>query len=182
MAHAEQVDFCARVRAMFPRYFKPGQLVLDVGSLDINGSNRTLFEHPVNYVGLDVGRGPNVDMVCPVHEYESPAGAFDVIVSTECFEHDQYYEKSLQRIVRLLKYQGLFFFSCATTGRAEHGTRRSNPGDSPLTTAIQGWSDYYKNLTEDDVRRAISVENCFSAFAFEVNAAHADLYFWGIRR
>jgi SAM-dependent methyltransferase len=178
MSHAEQQDFCARVRALLPRYFGPGQRVLDVGSLDINGSNRYLFDSP-DYVGLDVGPGRNVDVVCPVHEYD---GAFDVVVSTECFEHDRHYEKSLQRIVMLLKPGGLFFFSCATTGRAEHGTRASNPGDSPLTASIDGWSDYYKNLTEDDVRRAISVESFFSAFAFEVNAAHADLYFWGIRR
>ena len=46
----------------FKRYgnlFK-NKKVLDIGSLDINGSNRFLFED-CNYLGIDVGEGKNVD-------------------------------------------------------------------------------------------------------------------------
>ena len=30
----------------------------------------------------------------------------------------------------MLKKDGLFFFTCASTGRPEHGTRRTSPQDS----------------------------------------------------
>ena len=100
MAHEEQQLFCMSVRQQFPQYFS-NRKVLDCGSLDINGNNRILFDHCL-YTGIDVGLGRNVNIVCPTHEFMDKDG-FDVIISTECFEHDMYYEQSLQRIVYLLR-------------------------------------------------------------------------------
>jgi SAM-dependent methyltransferase len=179
MAHFEQQDFCARVRAMWPAYFV-NKRVLDCGSLDINGSNRPFFSGG-EYIGIDLGPGRGVDVVCPIHLYDAPKESFDVVISTECLEHDRHWKESLLHMVWLLKPGGLMVVSCATTGRAEHGTRRTSPLDSPLTSALDGWADYYKNLTEEDVMHAITVQNLFDCYAFEVNQAHADLYFWGIR-
>ena len=42
--------------------------------------------------------------------------------------------------------------------------------------------DYYKNITEDDVREAIDVDDIFSSYEFEVEENHCDLYFWGIKK
>jgi hypothetical protein len=53
---------------MFLQYFID-KCVLDVGSLDINGNNRYLFDN-CEYTGLDIGEGPNVDIVMPIHEYK----------------------------------------------------------------------------------------------------------------
>ena len=55
MAHIEQIIFCIKVKNMFPSYFKNID-VLDVGSLDLNGSNRYLFEN-CRYTGIDIGPG-----------------------------------------------------------------------------------------------------------------------------
>lgn len=180
MAHPAQQAFCQRVKALFPPKRFTKKRVLDCGSLDINGSNRTLFTNCA-YVGVDIGPGKNVDIVCPVHELDLPDESFDVIVSTECFEHDRHYEKSLQTIVRLLAKQGLFFFSCAGETRPEHGTRQNHPASSPLTAAIDGWGDYYKNLTEKDIRTAIDVADLFSSHEFSRSKNLDDLYFWGIK-
>ena len=179
MAHPAQQEFCERVKGLFPESFQ-GKRVLDCGSLDINGSNRGYFTGGV-YVGLDVGPGKNVDVVSPMHLHEDSSG-FDTIVSTECFEHDQFYEASFRRIVEVLRPGGLFFFSCASTGRPEHGTSRQHPDSSPLTAKIEGWCDYYKNLTEEDVRAAIDVDAVFGSYAFEYNPNGGDLYFWGVKR
>jgi hypothetical protein len=97
MAHPEQREFCEKIKAAFPAHFQDVD-ALDVGSLDINGSNRDLFTN-TNYVGLDLGEGKNVDVVGPVHKAYSASGLFDTVISTECFEHDKYYKKSLQAIV-----------------------------------------------------------------------------------
>jgi SAM-dependent methyltransferase len=151
MAHKEQRDFCIKVKEKFPEFFK-NKKVLDIGSLDINGSNRDLFEN-CNYLGLDVGEGRNVDIVSVGHLFDGPDNYFDTIISTEVFEHDMYYEETIKNIMRMLKPGGLFLFTCAAPGRPEHGTRRQGEWCAPLLLQIsEEWADYYKNLTEDDVR------------------------------
>jgi hypothetical protein len=69
----------------------------------------------------------------------------------------------------------LVFFSCATTGRAEHGTRSSNPQDAPFC------GDYYANITEQDVKSNCDLTS-FLEYSFEVNEQAHDLYFWGVKK
>lgn len=179
MAHKEQVDFCLKVKEKFPWFFK-NKIVVDIGSLDINGSNRYLFENCL-YIGIDIGVGKNVDFVCKGHELRLPDESVDVIISTECFEHDMYYEETLKNIYRMLKPGGFFIFSCATTGRKEHGTRRKRPNSAPLLPEDNNWSDYYKNLVPSDIQNVYDIENFFSIYYFEINNVHFDMFFYGIK-
>lgn len=180
MAHPQQIEFCRHVRSRFPPHFA-GSLVLDIGSLDINGNNRYLFEDCL-YIGVDLLPGRNVDLASKGHELQFPSESVDVVVSTECFEHDPFYALTLRNIVRMLKPGGLFLFTCATAGRAEHGTRRTTPGDAPLTHEFGSWGDYYKNLEESDIREALEVDGLFETYAFSSNAEAHDLYFWGVKK
>ena len=43
-------------------------------------------------------------------------------------------------------------------------------------------NDYYKNITEEDIRAVIHVDDIFSSYEFEVEENHCDLYFWGIKK
>jgi SAM-dependent methyltransferase len=178
MAHQAQMDFFKRVQGKFPGSFI-GKTVLDVGSLDICGCARGLFNGGT-YIGLDIGLGKNVDVVCIAHEYDAPDNTFDTIITGEAEEHDQFYPKTLANIVRMLKPGGLFVMSCATTGRPEHGTKRTTDFASPFTSEIEGWSNYYKNLTEADIRACIDMEATFSEFAFEISGV--DLYLWAVKK
>ena len=178
MAHKEQKEYCTNIKNQFPNYFQ-NKKVLDCGSLDINGNNRYLFDN-CEYIGIDVGHGKNVDIVSSIHEYEGMDNEYGFIISTECFEHDMHYRDSLHNIVRMLKPGGMFLFTCATTGRPEHGTKRTSPRDAPL---LEGeWSDYYKNLTEQDIRDVLNIEEIFSEFKFEIHSGHKDLMFYGIKK
>ncbi|MGI6093640.1 MAG: methyltransferase domain-containing protein [Negativicutes bacterium] len=179
MAHQEQIEYCLKIKKKYPEYFQK-KLVLDVGSLDINGNNHYLFEDCL-YLGVDVAEGRNVDIVCLGSELKLPDATFDTIISTECFEHDRYYPETLKNIYRMLKPGGLFIFTCATTGRAEHGTRRSSPGDAPLLVNYEDWQDYYKNINESDIREVLDLDGLFSEYGFEVNNMSHDLYFYGIK-
>ena len=179
MAHIQQQDFFKRLKNKFPERFT-NCTVLDIGSLDINGNNRFLFEN-YEYIGIDVGNGPNVDVVCKGHEYNTNK-KFDIVISSECFEHDMFYTETIINCVNLTKSNGMFTFTCASTGRAEHGTRRMGPQDAPLLQDYDNWGDYYKNLTEEDIRKVINVDDTFSEYYFEYNAGSYDLYFWGIKK
>ena len=179
--HKAQKEFCLRVKVRFPDYFA-NRCVVDVGSYNVNGDNRYLFDN-CSYLGIDLMPGPNVDRVGPVHELDLPDSTFDVAVSTECLEHDMHYGKTLETMVRVLKPGGLLLFTCATEGRKPHGTRKKNPADSPGTVQQGGaWAEYYKNLSEADIRAAIEVDGLFASYEFTVNPLLYDLYFWGIRR
>jgi len=177
MAHPEQMAFCMMVRRRNPQYFRSVN-VLDIGSLDINGNNRYLFDGYGSYTGIDVGPGRNVDIVCKGHEYDTPF-RFDTIISTECFEHDKHWKETILNCIRLLKSGGLFLFTCATTGRHEHGTTRTTPQDSPLT--LEMFNDYYMNLTEDDILSIPGFGEKFLRYRFSTNNETKDLYFWGIK-
>ncbi len=181
MAHSQQIHFCKMVRKKFPQFFSR-VFALDIGSLDINGNNQYLFDSDCLYLGLDLAPGRNVDLITPAHNLKLPDCTFDVIISTECLEHDKFYIKTLNNIVRLLKPGGLFLMSCATTGRPEHGTKRTTPQDAPLLFEIDPeWADYYKNINEEDVRRAIPVDEIFCNYDFLIGEETHDLYFWGIK-
>ena len=177
MSHPSQVEFCLKIRSMFPDHFK-NKKVLDVGSLDINGSNRIFFEN-CNYTGLDLDKGKNVDVICEAHKYYAADETFDTIISTECFEHDMYLNYTLNNIVRMLKPGGLFLFTCATLGRPEHGTSRTTSSDSPFTSTKEIWKDYYRNITEADIKQMLYLDNIFSDYKFNVQGF--DIRFYGIK-
>lgn len=181
MAHERQQEFCKRVKGIFPEYFKD-VTVCDIGSLDINGNNHYLFDEYA-YIGVDIGKGRNVNIVSKGHEFKPINGQkFDVVISTECFEHDMFWDKTMTNICEnLVRDGGMFLFTCATTGRPEHGTVSSTYGDSPFTSSVEMWSDYYMNLTEADVRAAIELDKYFKLYRFSVDLESHDLYFWGIK-
>ena len=175
--HDQQVNFCKSVKNRFPSHFHKKR-VLDIGSGDINGTNNFLFTDCC-IIRNDVLPGPNVDVACFAHDLPFVDNSFDTIISTECFEHDKFYDKTLKTIVRLLKPGGLFLFTCASTGREEHGTKRTSPTQS-LTSNIDELSDYYKNLTEADIREVIDIDNIFHDYEFQY--VPGDLYFYGLKR
>ncbi|HKA39283.1 MAG TPA: hypothetical protein VKD25_05920 [Burkholderiales bacterium] len=177
MAHSQQGEFVGIVKRHLPLYFGGGR-VIEMGSLDINGSVRGYFD-AAEYVGVDLAPGPGVDLVCPGHEVDLPAGSFDCAISLECFEHNPFWGETFLNMVRLTRGDGFVLMTCATTGRREHGTPRSSPGSSPFTVA-RGWS-YYRNLNERDFVERIDFAACFSDWRFIVAHESYDLYFVGLR-
>jgi SAM-dependent methyltransferase len=178
MAHQQQFNYIEKLKLKFPTNFF-NKKVLEVGSLNINGSIRMFFTN-CEYLGIDVGPGRGVDLVCEGQSLDHPNESYDTVGSCECFEHNPHWVETFNNMVRMTKPGGLVFMTCATTGRSEHGTTRTSPADSPLTIGI-GW-DYYKNLTEQDFREHIDIDSIFSDYKFEVGATHPDLYFYGIKK
>jgi SAM-dependent methyltransferase len=179
--HPQAMNFTIFVKKILIEYFL-NKKVLDVGSGDINGNNRFLFEN-CEYDGNDVIEAPNVTIVSKTKDLPFADNTFDTIISTECFEHDPEYKDSLLKIYNMLKPDGLFCFTCASTNRPEHGTTRTTPFDSYGTLGnLSDMSDYYKNLTELDLNEALGLNNLFSVWDTYYNTSSKDLYFVGIKK
>ena len=178
--HEQAKNFTLFVKQVLPDYFQ-SKVVLDVGSGDINGNNRFLFDN-CEYNGNDVIQAINVTVVSKTKDLVFQDNHFDTVISTECFEHDPEYKESFLKIYKMLKSGGLFFFTCASTGRDEHGTRRTSPGCSYGTIGNQeDMVDYYKNLTEIDLNDVLSLNTMFSVWDTYYNSESKDLYFLGIK-
>jgi len=179
--HPEAKHFTIFVKKILRDFFI-GKRVLDVGSGDINGNNRFLFEN-CDYEGNDVIQANNVTIVSKTKDLHFQNNSFDTIISTECFEHDPEYKESFIKIYNMLKPDGLFCFTCASTNRPEHGTRRTTPNDSYGTIGkLEDMTDYYKNLTELDLNEVLPLNNMFSVWNTYYNCISKDLYFVGIKK
>jgi SAM-dependent methyltransferase len=178
--HPEANHFVNFVKNILSDYFT-NKIVLDVGSGDINGNNKYLFNN-CHYNGNDVIEAPNVTIVSKTKDLPFENNTFDTIISTECFEHDPTYTESFLKIYDMLKPNGLFCFTCAGFGRQEHGTRRTTPKDSYGTIGnYEDMQDYYKNLTIRDVNEVLDLDNNFFIWDSYYNSHSNDLYFLGIK-
>jgi SAM-dependent methyltransferase len=97
-------------------------LILDLGSLDVNGSYRGYFEvYSWTYRGIDMAAGKNVDIVLrdPYNWREVKSGSSDVVVSGQAFEHVEFFWLTMLEIARVLKPEGLCCL-IAPSGGPEH--------------------------------------------------------------
>lgn len=169
--HTEVFDFFKSVKIKYPQFFN-SKKILEVGSLNINGSVRQLFTD-CHYTGIDLEKGPGVDVISKGHEYVHP-NMFDAVISSEMLEHDCHWKESLDVMYKNIKPGGIMIFTCAGPDRAEHGTKRTTPGDSPFTT------DYYRNISIEDFESVLP-KLLFSESEIKYYREKNDLYFVGIK-
>ena len=162
MSHHEQrkfVEICfkyLREENDFEKYS-----VVDIGSNDINGSVKNLLSGN-EYIGVDLEQGPNVDHLLNGEDLEKIGKKFDVAISCECFEHAENWEKIFNSMYKVLNNDGVLIFTCASRGRIEHGTNRTNP-ENPMI------GNYYKNLNENDFKKNFNLDGMFSKYFFFYN-------------
>jgi SAM-dependent methyltransferase len=173
MAHETQMFFFQNIRHFFPRFFN-GRKVLEIGSLNVNGTVRIFFDN-CEYTGIDIGPGECVDIVAKGEDFGATAGAYDVVISTEVFEHADCWDVVFLNMVRLMSRGGMLIFSCASLGRPQHGTRLSSPGAAPH---VADSTDYYRNLIAADFTAAFNFDYWFSEYHFIEDLD--CLYFVGI--
>lgn len=177
MSHSSQLRFFEIVRDYFPDHFS--ESVIDIGSLDINGGPHLLIS-PKRYVGVDIGEGKNVDVVSRGEDLAFPSGEFDVAMSSECFEHNPQWQGTLHNMIRMTKSSGIIAFTCATIGRAEHGTTRSDQGASAPLATDQGW-EYYRNVTKKEVMRSLRGASVAPPYT-HMYRPNADLFFLTLKQ
>jgi SAM-dependent methyltransferase len=171
--HKEVSNFIKEVRSKhFGRFV--GTRVLEVGSLDINGSVRKHFTL-CRYTGIDLSKGKGVDLVHDISQPLLNKGQFDVVISTEMLEHARHWKDCLVNMYNLVLTGGLFILTCAGTQRDEHGTTRTSPKDSPFT------NDHYRNIDIKDFSSALP-PHYFDKYFIEERRDGKDLVFYGIKK
>lgn len=96
-----------------------GKKVLDIGSLNVNGSCRRYFTD-CNYTGVDQKAGKGVDIVAVATETKFEPQSFDVVISFNCYEHDPDWKNNVNHNLQWLKKGGLFIAEFGSTGNEPH--------------------------------------------------------------
>ena len=118
--HAANRRFWQRAKAQYPRYFdNPEARVVEFGSYNINGTIRDQFASH-HYTGVDWIAGPCVDVVSLAHDAPFPPESCDAVVSASMLEHDPYWQRSLAKMVGVLKPDGLLALSWGAARNGEH--------------------------------------------------------------
>lgn len=102
-----------------------GKKVIEVGSCDVNGSLRPFIESwlPAKYVGIDLQKGPGVDVVCSAEKMVRVFGkeSFGVVISTELLEHVRDWRKVISNIKNICQPGGVILLTTRSYGYAYHG-------------------------------------------------------------
>ena len=101
----------------FKLYGRPGDHILEVGAMDINGTLRPYAPAESIYTGIDLKSGPGVDVV--VDEFSRLRhlyNRYDLIVCTSCFEHDMMSWNSFLEMVKLARAGGFIYINDPSNG------------------------------------------------------------------
>ncbi len=174
--HQPCIKFVESIKAIYPAAFRDIK-VLDCGSYDVNGSNLQFFTD-IEYTGVDLVAGPGVTCVSAIHELTFPAGTFDTVICTGTLEHDIHWQKSVGKMIELLRPGGLFIIMVATGDFPEHGTTRTTPEASPGTAH----TNYYRNIELQELEDILKSRKNFKEHEYLITNGGIDLYFWGVKK
>jgi hypothetical protein len=158
--HVQAHEFVAR----HAQTLRP-ESVLEIGSLDVNGSVRPLFPTARRYHGIDVVDGPGVDEVVDAAEWRATE-LFDLVVSTEVLEHAPRWPAILQNAWDAMAPGATLLLTCASEPRPPH-------------SAVDGWDlregEWYENVLPEPLLAVVRRWQP-AAWQLEVALDRGDLY------
>ena len=94
-----------------------GGAILEIGSLDVNGSLRSKAPPHDRYVGLDFEPGAGVDFVVkPREAWPVEDSRFDLVMASSVFEHDSTFWETFVQMCRKAKPGGHIYVSAPSNG------------------------------------------------------------------
>lgn len=99
----------------------PG-VVLEIGSLNINGSIRQYFNDAIEYIGIDLQKGDGVDRIMNAHNISKVWNSFtfNTVICLETLEHDLKPWITITTMRKVLKQGGILLVSTPTFGFPLH--------------------------------------------------------------
>lgn len=112
------------------RWRPAGSRVVELGSLDVNGSARPLFAGAASYIGVDRRAGRGVDVVADAADWGED-GCCDLVLCAETLEHTDDPRAVVLNAARLLADNGALIVTAAAPERAPHGVDGGAVTDEP---------------------------------------------------
>jgi cyclopropane fatty-acyl-phospholipid synthase-like methyltransferase len=141
--------------------------VLDLGGQNVNGTVHEWFTHPdTEIVTLDL---ENADIVADATDW-TPDREYDVVISTEVFEHVEHWPRIAATAFQALGTGGVFVATCASTNRPPHGAT----GD-PAPVA----GEWYSNV--EPAQLQFVLEQLFAHAEVVYKYPPGDAYMWARR-
>jgi SAM-dependent methyltransferase len=166
--------------AFFNTYLKNARdlTIVDIGSQDVNGSLRSVAPPHCRYVGVDFVEAKGVDVVID-DPYSLPFDNeyADVVISSSCFEHSEFFWLLFNEALRILKPTGLLYLNAPSNGMfhrypvdcwrfypdsgvaLQNWGKRSGYNCALLESFVgfrkkDGWDDFVAVFVKDDTHRA----------------------------
>jgi SAM-dependent methyltransferase len=91
--------------------------VVEIGAQNVNGGLRERIPNTFQYLGVDFVKAPGVDVVLE-DPYKLPFDdeSHDVVISSSCFEHSEFFWVTFLECIRILKPDGLFYLNVPSNG------------------------------------------------------------------
>ena len=116
--------------------------LIEIGSLSVNSNIKKSLEDNMEYIGIDIVKGKNVDVVLDdPYKFPFEDKSVDVVISISNFEHIEFFWLTYLEILRMLKNDGLFFLNAPSNSkyhRHETDNWRFYPDSS---ISLQKWGE-----------------------------------------
>ena len=142
--------------------------ILDIGGRNVNGTPREMFPN-ARYTVLDIRAGGNVDIVADAASWHPDGRNWDLVLSTECFEHTPDYPEICKTAYKACKQGGRIVVTCAGPGRVPH---------SAFVEAGVQPGEYYANVEPAELSNALRIAGFVDV---EVDQVGLDLQATGRR-
>lgn len=131
-------------KCFFDIYVTDTTKVLEVGSQNVNGSLRDHAINKSNYLGIDFCPGKGVDLVLEdPYKYPFQDETFDVVVTSSCLEHSEFFWITYLECLRVLKPPGILYCNAPANRMPYHrhpvDCWRFMPDSSK---ALEAWAQY----------------------------------------
>jgi SAM-dependent methyltransferase len=91
--------------------------IVDLGSQDVNGSLKSVTPKDNNYIGVDIVEGKAVDIVIKdIYSLPFENDSVDLVISSSCFEHSEFFWLLFNEALRFLKPAGLLYINVPSNG------------------------------------------------------------------
>lgn len=144
-------------------------LILDVGGQDINSTGQGLdvhayFTHPeTQIVTLDLVKA---DIIADARTW-TPDRPYDVVMSTELFEHCERWWEAVETMAKALRVDGTFLSTCASTRRLPHGAW----GEEKVPRG-----QHYGNVAPEELEEVL--QKFFERYRVTYRYPPGDVYAW----
>jgi SAM-dependent methyltransferase len=102
---------------LVPRSLSEKLSIIEIGSLDVNGSLRGFSPHGASYIGVDFVEGRGVDIVLS-DPYHLPfdSNTIDAVICSSVLEHSAFFWLLFLECLRILKPDGLIYINVPSNG------------------------------------------------------------------